>query len=198
MIAIGQRHGPRIAAIGYVALLLPPVRHALESSMTAQMLVQIPLLIGVGYGLRDAMPRPLARQIDAWNHGGLAGLVLASMAALVWMLPRLLDAAVTDPWAAAAKLVSVPLLIGLPLGLSWPRMGFVVRGVFLLELIATFFRLGWLYLISPVRLCSNYLLSDQQRLGEYMLAIGAALLVAVAGKLLCGRFEDFSGNGRLG
>ena len=28
-------------------------------------------------------------------------------------------------------------------------MSFIVRGVFLLEGIATFFRLGWLYLVSP-------------------------------------------------
>lgn len=190
MNAITPRGGVTIAASGYLALLLPPVRHALESSMTAQMLLQIPLLIGVGYVLRAALPRHFVRRIDAWNHGGVAGLVMASMATLVWMVPRLLDAAVTDPWAAAAKFIAIPLLIGLPLGLSWPRMGFIVRGVFLLELIATFFRLGWLYLISPVRLCSNYLLGDQQRLGECMLAIGMALLVAVAGILLWGRFED--------
>ena len=96
------------------------------------------------------------------------------------MLPRTLDAAVTDPLVAAAKYVSAPLLIGLPLALSWPRMGFIVRGVFLVECIATFFRLGWLYLISPDRLCNLYLLEDQQRLGQLLLLIGAALFLGVA------------------
>jgi hypothetical protein len=84
----------------------------------------------------------------------------------------------------------VPLLIGLPLGLGWPRMGFVVRGVFLLELIATFFRLGWLYLVSPLRLCNNYLLDDQQRAGQYMLVIGGVILACVMAKLLWGRFNS--------
>jgi hypothetical protein len=62
--------------------------------------------------------------------------------------------------------------------------------VFLLELIATFFRLGWLYLISPDRLCNLYLLDDQQRLGRYMLLTGAALFVVVAAKLIWGRFDS--------
>jgi hypothetical protein len=106
------------------------------------------------------------------------------------MLPRSLDAAVSEPWMALAKFTSVPLLIGLPLGLGWPRMGFVVRGVFLLELIATFFRLGWLYLVSPLRLCNNYLLDDQQRAGQYMLVIGGVILACVMAKLLWGRFNS--------
>jgi hypothetical protein len=81
------------------------------------------------------------------------------------------------------------LLVGLPLAQSWPRSSFVVRGVFLLELIATLFRLGWLYLVSPERLCSNYLIDDQQRLGQILIAAGAMLFLWIAGKLLWGRFD---------
>jgi hypothetical protein len=33
-------------------------------------------------------------------------------------------------------------------------------------------------------------LNDQQRLGEYMLALGSGLLVWLAGKLLWGHFES--------
>jgi hypothetical protein len=112
------------------------------------------------------------------------------------MLPRSLDAAVTERWVEAAKFTSVPLLIGLPFGLSWPRMDFVVRGVFLAELIASFFRLGWLYLVSPVRLCNNYLLGDQQRLGAYMVSIGVAMLIVMAGMLLWGRFDSLRDSAR--
>jgi hypothetical protein len=108
------------------------------------------------------------------------------------MLPRMLDASVADPVMGLAKVLSVPLLIGLPLALGWPRMGFIVRGVFMLELIASCFRLGWLYLIWPERLCNNYLLDDQQRLGQWLLGIGAALLLGVGVKLLWGRFDTLS------
>jgi hypothetical protein len=190
MIAGWPRLAPTAAAVLFAALLLPPVRAWLEASMTLQMLVQIPLLIGVGYLLAGALPERLDASIARWNHHGITSLVLASLTGMLWMLPRSLDAAVSEPWMALAKFTSVPLLIGLPLGLGWPRMGFVVRGVFLLELIATFFRLGWLYLVSPLRLCNNYLLDDQQRAGETMLVIGGVILAGVMAKLLWGRFNS--------
>lgn len=157
--------------------------------MTAQMLVQLPLLAGVGYLLGLALPVRVAASLASWNHRGVTGFVLASLASVFWMLPRLLDASVTEPAVAAIKFLSLPLLVGLPLAQSWPRSSFVVRGVFLLELIATLFRLGWLYLVSPVRLCNNYLLDDQQRLGQILIALGAILLLWIAWKLLWGRFD---------
>jgi len=190
MIAIVRQHAGYVAVILFLVLLLPPLRRVLESSMALQMLVQVPLLIGAGYLWRDSVPAPVTALIERWNQHGVTGLVLTTLAGAVWMLPRSLDAAVSEPWVAVAKFITVPLLIGLPLGLSWPHMGFVIRGVFLLELIATFFRLGWLYMVSPMRLCNNYLLDDQQRTGEYMLVIGAVILAGVFGKLLWGRFDS--------
>ena len=175
-----------------LVLLAPPVRRQLEASMTGQMLVQIPLLVLAGWLLARALPARVEAAMERWNHGGIAGLVLATVVSAYWMLPRSLDAATTSPLLAAAKYLSVPLLVGLPFAASWPRMGFVVRGVFLAEFIATGFRLGWLYLISPVRLCNNYALDDQRRLGLLLLAIGGGVLAWMAGKLLWGRFESFS------
>jgi hypothetical protein len=185
----------RPAAAGYGAALLlvlliaPPLRHALESSMTAQMLLQMPLLAAAGWLAARALPARLSAAIDACNEHGLGGLVLATLAGAYWMLPRSLDAAIADPAVAIAKYLSVPLLIGLPLALSWPRMGFVIKGVLLLEGIATLLRLGWLYLVSPERLCNLYLLDDQQRLGRLLLLIGAALCLGLACKLVWGRFD---------
>ncbi|WHZ11378.1 MAG: Cytochrome c oxidase associated membrane protein [Burkholderiaceae bacterium] len=178
-----------LALLACALLAAPPLRPLLEASMTLQMLMQIPLLVAIGWWLAGALPRRAADAVADWNTGGVTGLVLASMVALLWMLPRALDAAVDIRWVAAAKFVSVPLLIGLPLGLSWPRMGFVVRGVFFMEFVATCFRLGWLYLASPDRLCSNYLLDDQQRLGRLLLVIGAEVLLLLMAKLLFGRFR---------
>lgn len=188
-----QRSCPvRLVALLVLVLLAPQVRRGLEATMTAQMLVQIPLLVAAGWLLSRAFPARVLVRVERWNHRGITGLVLATAAATFWMLPRSLDAATSHPLLVAAKYLSVPLLIGLPFAVSWPRMGFVVRGVFLVEFVATFFRLGWLYLISPVRLCNNYALNDQQQLGGYMLAIGGGLLGWLAWKLLWGRFESFS------
>ena len=192
MIARLQLHSARGALVLLVVLLAPPIRHALEASMTTQMLVQIPLLITVGVLLSRAVPARVDAAIAAWDYRGITGLVLATLVGAFWMLPRSLDAAVSDPRFDIAKYLSTVLLIGLPFALSWRRMGFIARGVFLLELIATFFRLGWLYLIWPDRLCNNFLLDDQQRLGRYMLLIGALLFFWIAIKLLWGRLDSFA------
>ncbi len=176
-------------AILWLVLLLPPVHHVMQASMTALMLVQIPLLACTGYLLGRLMPARFLRSTQRWDEGGVTGLILASLATMAWMLPRILDASINSPWVALAKFVTVPLLIGLPLGISWPRAGFVTRGVVMLELVASCFRFGWLYLISPERLCSNYLLDDQQRLGRALLIIGAVLGAAMAWKLLFGHFK---------
>lgn len=176
----------------WLVLALPPVRHALEATMTLQMLVQIPLLALAGYWLRPLLPQRVSDSLTAWNRGGVSGLLLISLTAMIWMLPRTMDTTLEVPWVEMAKFAAVPLLIGLPLAISWPYSGFVVRGVFLAEVIATAFRVGWLYLVSPQRLCSNYLLGDQQRLGECMLAIGSALFLWITWKLLWGRFNSMA------
>lgn len=178
-----------LAGLLVLVLAVPPVRHMVEATMTVQMLVQLPLLFTAGWLTSRVMPARALASVDPWNRSGITGLVLATMTAAFWMLPRSLDASTSHPLMAAAKYLSVPLLIGLPLAVSWPRMGFVVRGLFLAELVATSFRLGWLYRISPIRLCNNYGLDDQQRLGSYLLAVGGGLLAWLAWKLLWGRFE---------
>lgn len=189
-VPLSLRQHPVGAALGlFVVLLLPPVFKPLQLHMTLQMLVQVPLLIAVGYGLRSAVPRCVQKAFAAWNGNGIAGLLLASFTLAYWMLPRSMDQAVVNPAATAAKYLTLPLLVGLPLGLSWPRMNFVVRGVLLSELIAMFFRIGWLYLVSPVQVCSVYMLADQQRLGKCMLGIGSAILLWIAYKLMFGHIH---------
>ncbi len=170
----------------WVVLSIPVVRHTLESSMVLQMLLQMPLLALAGWWFAQGAPDWLQRNLAVWDYHGISGLVLASITSLVWMLPLAVDASLNDPLVTLAKYMSVPLLIGAPIALSWPRAGFVVRGVVLLELIATTFRLGWLYAISPERLCSNYLLDDQQRLGQLFIGLGCAIILALVWKLMWG------------
>lgn len=177
----------RAGALLWIMLVIPPIQHLLQSTMTGQMLVQLPLLTVAGCLAARAVPQRIAMALARWNAQGIAGLLLASLAGGLWMLPRLMDASVTSEWIAVAKSASVPLLVGMPLALSWPRAGFVVRGVFLLESIATAFRLGWLYLASPTRLCSNYLLDDQQLLGRALVAVGVVLCLLLGWKLVWGR-----------
>jgi hypothetical protein len=183
------------ACLATLLVLVPlasPARRTLEASMAAQVLVQLPLLFTAGWLVSRAMPAGALAAVDRWNRSGVTGVLLATVAAGFWMLPRTLDASTTHPLMAAAKYLSVPLLIGLPFALSWPRIPFVVRGLFLTELVATCFRLGWLYRISPIRLCNNYGLDDQRRLGGRLLVLGGGLLGWLVWKLLWGRFAALS------
>jgi hypothetical protein len=96
--------------------------------------------------------------------------------------------------ASGDDYLSVLLLIGLPLALAWPRMSFIVEGVLLIECIATLFRLGWLCLVWPHRLCNLYLLGDQQRLGQLLLLIGTVLFLACV-EVRWGRLDAPAGTG---
>lgn len=173
----------------WLLLALPPLRQALEATMSRQMLVQIPLLALAGCLLAQRLPRAAVAAIADWNRQGISGLLLVAFMAMLWMLPRTIDAALQSPAVELGKFLLVPLLIGAALALSWPRAGFVVRGVFLVESVATALRAGWLYEVAPERLCSNYLLDDQQTLGRALLAIGLAASLWLVIKLVWGRIE---------
>ena len=178
-----------VGVVLWALLAVPPARHLLGATMQRQMLAQLPLLAVAGWLCAQCTPIWLAQLLAPWNRRGISGLLLASLTGIAWMLPRATDAALVDPQITLAKFLSVPLLIGGSIAVSWPEAGFVVRGVVLTEVIATTMRLGWLFLISPVRLCSNYLLDDQQRLGKSLLSVGFAILVVLIWRLMWGRIE---------
>lgn len=183
------RRTPWLGAALWLALALPPARSVLQASMLAQMLVQMPLLALAGWWLAALLPPAWRQGLGRWNHRGLNGFLLASFTGMLWMVPRMLDASLSQPWVTLAKFTTLPLLLGTALALSWPRAGFVLRAVVLAEAVATSFRLGWLYLASPVRLCSSYLLDDQQRLGQALVLIGVAVSLVIGYRLMWGQVK---------
>lgn len=180
---------PWWGVLGVMLLALPPVRRALEADMAAHMLVQLPLLAWCGWWLAQAIPPRVSRALAPWNRSGITGLLLASITGLFWMLPLALDRAIESPWFELGKFLSVPLLIGAAVALSWSRAGFVVRGLVLAETIAMAFRIGWLYLAAETALCANYLLGEQQLVGKLLLAAGALILLGLAWKLVLGHVD---------
>src|SRR5688572_12953199 len=134
----------------WLALVAPPVRGFLESTMTLHMLVQLPLLAAIGYAFGHTWLHSRAhgsagralRGIQSFNAGGVTGLIFASFVMVLWMLPRCLDLARLDLTVDALKYISVPLA-GLAVALSWRRLPAIARAVVHLEVIATFLRFGW-------------------------------------------------------
>lgn len=154
-------------------LALTPLRALLESSMPGHMLLQLPLLILAGAMIGTSLRPGFAALLDRFDRHGIATILVAVFALAFWMLPRSLDAALADPVVEVAKFLSIPVLIGLPVALVWPRLPAVARGFVFANLLSMLAVLGWLYLAAPVRVCNFYLTSDQSLTGKGLLLLAA-------------------------
>lgn len=151
---------------GLALLATPPLRQWLEADMLSHMLLQFPLLIACGVLIGLGLPAIARQRLAPWNRHGIAGLLLASLVAAFWMIPRALDEVLLLPWLEAAKFATLSLGVGSALALSWKPAGFLVQGFFLGNLLPMMTVVGWLYLEAPVRLCNAYLGSEQQATGQ--------------------------------
>ena len=154
------------------ALVLMLLSRWLEQSLTANLLIGYPALVVFGYFLgQRALQQPHIEAVVA-RTGGIPWLLLATFTLAFWMIPRWMDASVAHLDIALLKYLSLIFPVGVALGCGWRYLHYISRAVIKIELLTMLFRLGWLYLISPDRLCNNYLLSDQVMLGKALLVIG--------------------------
>ncbi|PKQ11253.1 MAG: hypothetical protein CVT70_15245 [Alphaproteobacteria bacterium HGW-Alphaproteobacteria-1] len=161
----------RIVAAAALWLVALALRGPLEADPLTHVLVQLTMLGAAGWALAPLVA--LGR--GDWNRGGWACLILAIAAMAIWMLPRSIDAALADPRWEAAKFVTLPFLVGLPLGLGWARAHPLLRAVLRAQCLSMLGVLAFLYTHAPLRLCNAYLVEDQQRLGLGFLALALAL-----------------------
>ncbi|OBY24426.1 hypothetical protein [Leisingera sp. JC1] len=175
----------RMICLGLLAMAeAVALREAAAASPVQHVLVQMPLLV-------------LAGVLLGWNlrvrrDWAVPLLLTALTAFLFWMLPRSVDWALT-PAGEAAKNLSLPLLLGVPLRLSWPWLGPVLRGFLKANALSMLGVLGFLYTHAPVRICNSYLVSAQQELGFAFLYLAAALaclwaIPVLFGHPKCGSF----------
>ncbi|WP_291729743.1 hypothetical protein [Leisingera sp. F5] len=150
---------------------------AAAGSPIQHVLVQMPLLVLAGFLLGW----------DLHCRRDWAGplLLTALTVFLFWMLPRNVDWALT-PAGELAKYLSLPLLLGVPLRLSWPWLGPVLRGFLKANALSMLGVLGFLYTHAPVRICNSYLVSAQQDLGFAFLYLAAGLACLWAVPVLFG------------
>ena len=165
----------RLAAVVLIALLLVPwLRDWLTASMWRHMVLQFPLWMGAGALLVAGLSPAAQARIARWNAFGISGLVGAGTVLAVLMVPRVLDLALASAPVEAAKCTAL-LLAGAALRLSWRAAGLVVQGFFLGNMLPMTAVVGQLYIDSPLRLCNAYLLDDQARLGDWLVATAAVL-----------------------
>ncbi|NWQ44072.1 hypothetical protein MLOOGBEN_25640 [Bacillus sp. EB106-08-02-XG196] len=166
-------------SLGMVLVLsIPPIRHGLEESMIGQMLIQIPLLALAGYILGIGLKKRMSLLLSRYNHYGIPGLLIVFFANIYWILPRSIDAALNSALFETIKFITIPLLIGFPLALSWRSLHLTVKGFVCANVISMSFVMGWFYANSPIRLCNNYLTEQQFQLGNSFMLISAFLLIS--------------------
>jgi hypothetical protein len=181
-----RRAGVGLIGALYLLLATPPARAWLEATMSAHMLVQIPLLAALGFiACRLLTPRR-QKALLAAAGGALPCVVLATFASTYWMLPRALDEALASPLVEAAKFVSLPALVGVPLALAWRRLGAIGRGFIWTNFISMLAVLGWLYIAAPMRVCNSYLVDQQESAGWLMVKVALLLFAAWLASLFIG------------
>lgn len=163
----------RIGLALWFVLAMPSVRGMMESDMALHMLLQFPLLLLAGWLLAKGLPVQTRAGLQQWNHAGIAGLLMASMILMFWMIPRALDMVLVERTMEFWKFLTL-LLAGAALELSWQAAGMIVRGFFLGNVLPMMMVVGWLYVEAPVRICNAYLTSDQLRAGSGLLAMSIA------------------------
>lgn len=186
MTAFLLRHGRFGVATLYLLLATPAARGWLESTMTGHMLLQIPLLAAVGIVSSRLLPARCQDALLAAVGGAIPCVLTALFVSSYWMLPRALDAALTDPLLEIAKFLSLPLLVGLPFGLAWKRLDVIGRGFVWTNAFSMLAVLGWLYIAAPVRLCNNYLVDQQGQAGWWMVRLALLLFAWWLGNLFVG------------
>ena len=180
------RYAPFGVGALYLLLATPTARSALEATMSAHMLVQIPLLAAIGVIVGRLLPERCQDSLLAAAGGVIPCVLLATFASGYWMLPRSLDAALANPLAEAAKFLILPALIGLPLALSWRQLSVIGRGFIWTNFVSMLAVLGWLYIVAPVRVCNSYLVDQQARAGWLMVKLAVLLFVWWLGTLFYG------------
>lgn len=170
----------------YLLLATPVARDFLEASMTRHMLLQMPLLVVIGIIAGRLVPPGVQDSLVIRLGGAWPCVIAAMFASSYWMLPRALDAALTDSWAEVAKFISLPFLVGFPLVLAWRRLTLIGRGFVWTNFFSMLAVLGWLYIVAPVRVCNSYLVNDQENAGWYMVIASVLLFLWWLGTLLVG------------
>lgn len=143
----------------------------LESSMITHMLILYPVIIYLGFYFGCVLLKHYPNVTNSWNKSGIAGVLIASFALIFWMIPRWIDASLNHLLIDVLKYGSLFLFVGVSLGISWKKLGPIAKAVIKIEFITMLYRLGWIYMISPDRLCNNYFLSEQKILGEALIVL---------------------------
>jgi len=165
-----------IGIILYIMMILPITITYLEKIMIIHMLVQLPLLIVIGWLVGGGLIKRFPSFFSRWNHNGIPGMILVVFITTYWMFPRAMDEALALWYIELFKFISLPL-VGLFLRDSWWKIKTIGKVFVFLNYLSMFALMGWLYVDSPIQLCNNYLEAEQKMLGGGFLFITGGMIL---------------------
>lgn len=166
----------------FIVLALPPVSNLLESIMIVHMHMQMPLLVVAGVLMGKLFQQRFPAFFQKWNENGIPGILLFSIIMIYWMIPRTMDEALTVQAVQIFKFISLPLLAGVPLRDSWPKLSSQLKNIIIAAYTFMFIAMGLLYVLSPEQLCNNYLLVEQITLGWGFITMAICMVIYLAYK----------------
>ncbi|RKT98820.1 hypothetical protein C7H84_34960 [Burkholderia sp. Nafp2/4-1b] len=166
-----------VASSIFLLFTVPSVRAELEAAMWSHMLIQIPLLFGLGMLLYPRSPQSRIHVVS----GDLCGWICVAVTLMVWMIPAAMDAAVESAWVDAVKFITIVASGAWIRHLTHTCVG-PLAIFFTTNLVCMIAITGLLYLDADVRLCNAYLFDDQFYTGFGLIAL--AICAACATILL--------------
>jgi hypothetical protein len=145
--------------------------------MARHMLVEFPLVFGLGVVLAHRAPRRIDAAIARIDALGLTGWLFAVLVAAFWMIPAALDLAVANALVNAAKLASLAAA-GFLLHGAMRRSPRALEAFFVGNFTWMTATVGLVYQEAESRLCLAYLVDAQQRAGSGLVVLAVAVLVA--------------------
>lgn len=157
-----------------IIIIIPPLNSMFIATMPRVMLLQIPLLLFMGYLAGRWIKVPLG----PYNHRGITGLIFFIASIMFWMIPHSLDVAISSNWINQLMHLDL-LLAGFLLANSLPLMSFVVKIAASIYVLAMLIAAGIVYAYSMFLICATYTMWQQWATGHYLLWLSGGLFILV-------------------
>ena len=170
-----------ISRFGWLLLVgvtvLPPVDSYLDAHMSRHMLIQLPVLLGLGFTAGHVWRSLRVRHLAL----GL-GCTLFTLGSIVfWTMPLSLDTAVLSFWVDQGMHANM-LVAGWSLALGLPSLAFYAKMAFGVYGLAMILTAGVVYSASLSPVCAVYSIQQQHLTGKLLCVLGGAAFVMLVAR----------------
>lgn len=153
-------------------VISPPLEMYFQATMSRLMLIQIPLLILLGF----IAGKSIKYGKNSWNYLGLNGLIFFMGSLSFWMLPSSFDEIIFNNFIKYAMYIDM-IFAGFMLEKSLLHMNFITKISFCSYLLAMLASMGILYFNARFLICGAFTIDQQQILGRNLIIASFILFI---------------------